>query len=228
MTYIYMKVLESAPGRYDRGMAILTLGRLAKAHRDIAERIEPGWRVLDIGCGTGSLAVLIARRGAQVVGIDISAPMLDVAIQKARQAEIESADEKDPMITLREMGAVELDTAFDDATFDAVVSSLTFSELSDDEVAYTLRHCHRILRPGGLLMVADEILPDSLGGRVLTWLFRLPFSALTFILTQNTTRRVAALERRIAEAGFQVIEVEKYFLGTLRTVVAKKARDEKC
>jgi len=221
MTYVYMKVLESAPGRYDRGMAILTLGRLAKAHRDIAERIEPGWRVLDIGFGTGSLAVLIARCGAQVVGIDISAPMLDVAIQKTRQAGVKDS------VTLREMGAVELDTAFDDATFDAVVSSLTFSELSDDEAAYTLRHCHRILKPGGLLMVADEILPDSLGGRILTWLFRLPFSALTFVLTQNTTRRVAALERRIAEAGFQVIEVKKYLLGTLRTIVAK-ARDETC
>jgi len=217
-----MKVLESAPRRYDRGMAILTLGRLAKAHRGIARRVEPGWRVLDIGCGTGSLAVLIARRGAQVVGIDISASMLDVAIQKARLAEVET------LVSLREMGAVELDTAFDDATFDAVVSSLAFSELSDDEAAYTLRHCQRILKPGGLLMVTDEILPDSVGWRVLTWLFRLPFSVLTFILTQNTPRRVAALERRIAEAGFQVVEVKKYLLGTLRTIVAKKARGERC
>jgi demethylmenaquinone methyltransferase/2-methoxy-6-polyprenyl-1,4-benzoquinol methylase len=214
MTYVYMKVLESSPKRYDRGMAILTLGRLAKAHCDIANRIEPEWRVLDIGCGTGSLAALIARRGAQVVGIDISSPMLVLARQKLRQAGGEN------LVTLREMGVAELDTVFGDAAFDAVVSSLTFSELSDDEVAYTLHHCRRILSPGGLLMVADEILPHSVGGRALTWLFRLPFAVLTFVLTQNTTQPVAALESRIAEAGFRVIEVDRYLLGTLRTVVA--------
>ena len=218
MTYVYMKVLESAPRRYDQGMSILTLGRLAKAHQYICNRIEPGWQVLDIGCGTGSLATLIARRGAQVVGIDISSPMLALASQKLRHAEVEN------LVTLQEMGAAELDTAFGDAAFDAVVSSLTFSELSDDEVVYTLHHCRRVLKPGGLLMVADEILPHSVGERALTWLFRLPFAVLTFVLTQNTTQPVAALERRIADAGFKVIEVDKYLLGTLRTIVAGNER----
>ena len=102
--------------------------------------------------------------------------MLALASQKLRQAEYEN------LVTLQEMGAAELDTAFGDAAFDAVVSSLTFSELSDDEVVYTLHHCRRVLKPGGLLMVADEILPHSVGGRALTWLFRLPFAMLTFVL----------------------------------------------
>jgi demethylmenaquinone methyltransferase/2-methoxy-6-polyprenyl-1,4-benzoquinol methylase len=196
-------------------MTILTLGRLANAHYDIANRIESSWRVLDIGCGTGSLATLIAQRRAQVVGIDISSSMLTLAKQKVHQAEIEN------QVTLLEIGVAELDTAFGDADFDAVVSSLVFSELSEDEVVYTLRHCRRILKPGGLLIINDEVLPHSAGGRLLVQLFRLPFVMLTFVLTQNTTRPVAALELRIAEAGFKIIEVDRYLLGTLRTIVAQ-------
>ncbi|HIP97540.1 MAG TPA: methyltransferase domain-containing protein, partial [Anaerolineae bacterium] len=103
MSYVYMKVLESAPERYDRGMSILTLGRLERARRDVAALIEPGWRVLDIGCGTGALAVLMARRGAQVVGIDIAPPMLAIAARRVRQAGLEER------VELRELGAVELD-----------------------------------------------------------------------------------------------------------------------
>ncbi len=216
MSYVYMKVLESAPERYDRGMSILTLGRLERARRDVAALVEPGWRVLDIGCGTGALAVLLARRGAQVVGVDIAPSMLAIAARRVREAGLERR------VELRELGAAELDSAFPDESFDCITSSLMFSELSPDEMDYTLRQCHRLLRPGGRLVITDEVLPDSPLGRLATLLFRLPFAILTFILTQNTTRRVAGLAPRITAAGFRIIEVRHYLLGTLRTFVADR------
>jgi ubiquinone/menaquinone biosynthesis C-methylase UbiE len=49
MSHVYMKVLESAPERYERGMRILTLGRLERVRRDIAARLSAGDRVLDLG-----------------------------------------------------------------------------------------------------------------------------------------------------------------------------------
>ncbi len=217
MSYVYMKVLESAPARYDRGMCLLTLGRLQRVHRDIAARIEPGDRVLDLGCGTGALAVLLACKGVHVTGVDISPPMLGQAIRRLREEGLEE------QVTLRELGAVDLDTAFPDGSFDAVVTTLVLSELSDDEIEYTLAQCWRILRVGGRLLVADEILPDSALGRVATFLFRLPFVMLAFVLTQNTTHRVACLARRIEEAGFGVREVKRYLAGTLQLFFAEKA-----
>ena len=51
MSYVYMKVLESSPARYDRGMRLLTLGRLERVHRDIAAQVARDDRVLDIGNG---------------------------------------------------------------------------------------------------------------------------------------------------------------------------------
>lgn len=216
MSYVYMKVLESAPQRYERGMRVLTLGRIEQVRQDIAARVSTGDRVLDIGCGTGALAVILARRGTLVTAIDIAAPMLAQAAQRVREAEL--ADR----IDLRELGAVDLDTAFPDVSFDTVVSTLVFSELSDDEIEYTLAECRRVLRPGGQLMIADEVMPGSTLGKIGTFLFRLPFVILAFVLTQNTTRRVAQLESRISDAGFQIVGTVSYLLGTMKLVVAEK------
>jgi demethylmenaquinone methyltransferase/2-methoxy-6-polyprenyl-1,4-benzoquinol methylase len=211
-----MKVLETAPERYDRGMQILTLGRLEQVHRDIATRLSPGDRVLDVGCGTGALAELLVRKGCQVTGIDIAPPMLAQASQRMREAGVTDG------VELQEVGAVDMDSAFGEGSFDAVVSTLVFSELSGDEIRYTLAECWRVLQPGGLLFVADEILPESVLGRVATFLFRLPFVALAFVLTQNTTRRVRGLRSRIEEAGFGLVHVDYYLAGTLQLLVAKR------
>jgi demethylmenaquinone methyltransferase/2-methoxy-6-polyprenyl-1,4-benzoquinol methylase len=216
MSYVYMKVLESAPDRYDRGMRVLTLGRLEQVHQDIAAYLDEGDRALDVGCGTGALAAVLARRGVQVTGIDISPQMLSLAAQRVRQEGLEDR------VILREMGAVDLDTGFDDGSFDAVTSTLAFSELSDDEIAYTMAECHRILRPGGLFLVADEVLPDSTLGRVGTFLLRLPFAIAAFVLTQNTTHRVALLDRRMERAGFRLLERRRYLAGTLQLFVAER------
>jgi demethylmenaquinone methyltransferase/2-methoxy-6-polyprenyl-1,4-benzoquinol methylase len=211
-----MKVLESAPQRYERGMRILTLGRLERVHRDIAAWMEAGDRVLDLGCGTGALAVMIARKGVHVTGVDISAAMLGQAAERIREEVLQE------QVTLREMGAVDLDTVFADGCFDAVTSTLVFSELSDDEIDYTLAECRRVLRAGGRLLIADEVLPDSALCRVATALFRLPFAVLAYLLTQNTTRRVAALAPRIEGAGYRMLESRKYLAGTLRLYVGEK------
>ncbi len=51
-TYVLMRIRESAPNRYDRGIAILTLGKLGDVYDRLVSKIEHGQRVLDIGCGT--------------------------------------------------------------------------------------------------------------------------------------------------------------------------------
>ncbi len=218
MSYVYMKVLESAPERYDWGMRLLTAGRLERMHCDIARRLDAGDRVLDLGCGTGALAVLLAREGTQVVGIDISPSMLHIAARRLDEEKLVGE------VVLRELGVAELDVAFPDGSFDAVVATLLFSELSDDEIEYTLAECRRILRPGGQLFVGDEVLPDSASGSLGTFLFRLPFALVAFVLTQSTTHRIAGLAERIEEAGFRILNTRSYLAGTLRLFTAEQRR----
>lgn len=216
MSYVFMKVLESAPRRYDFGIRILSLGRINRVHQEMAEwGAGDGVRALDIGCGTGSLAVACARRGAQVTGIDISPLMLDIARQKVKQARLEDS------ITLMEMSAIELDEKFEDGSFDTIMSSLTFSELSDDEQRFVLGQCHRLLKDGGRLIIADEVVPPW-PRRALHLLIRLPLMVVTYILTQTTTGAVVQLGAKIAEADFRVEWTHRNLLGDFETVAAVK------
>jgi ubiquinone/menaquinone biosynthesis C-methylase UbiE len=171
-----------------------------------------------VGCGTGALAVRLARQGCYITGIDISPRMLAQAAERVRAEAMES------QVVFQELGAVDLDTGFPDASFDVVVSTLVLSELSEDEIEYTLQEIGRILRPKGKLMVADEVMPDSPLGRLGTFLFRLPFAVLAYLLTQNTTHRVAGLRERIERGGYRIVDIENYLAGTLKLFVAEKVQ----
>ncbi|MFH1436795.1 MAG: corrinoid protein-associated methyltransferase CpaM [Pseudomonadota bacterium] len=215
-SYVYMKILETQPRRYDRGIAWLSLGRAQKAKRRLVEdNVEKGCRVLEIGAGTGTMAVLAAGRGARVTGFDVSGPMLQVARKKVRDAGLEES------IELLEMGVSGMDR-FDDESFDLVMSTLVFSELSHDEQAYALRHARRVLKPGGRLAVADEARPRGLARRVLHGALRIPLVAITFALTQTSTRAVEGLEDAIRAAGFEIVKAQRSAFDSFLYVVAQK------
>lgn len=217
MSYAFMKLLESAPERYDTGIEILTLGRLRRLKQDIAdESVAKGDKVLEVGCGTGSLAILCARKGAVVTGIDISPKMLTIAHRKLRRAGL---TEK---IKLLRMSAMDMDSTFDDSSFDVIVSTLVFSEMSREEIRYVLKQCHRVLKTNGDLLIADEIMPQSFFGKLLLFLFRLPFAIITYIFTQTTTRAITGLDEDLRQTGFSVTRVKSYLPGTMKLFQARK------
>lgn len=220
-TFVLMRLLESAPRRYDLGIRLLSLGRIGRMHGRMAEQVGAGELVLDIGCGTGSLALRLAERAARVTGIDISPQMLDMAREKVEAAGLQD------QVELRQMSAIDLDETFPDGSFDVIVSSLLFSELSEDEQAFVLRECRRLLRDGGRLLVADEVVPRAWPLRMLSQVLRLPLVVLTYILTQTTTRAVVGLEEKITGAGFAMRRVETSFLGGLKLVAAAKGEEAK-
>lgn len=78
-SFVSMKLLESAPRRYDWGIRMLTHGGIGEGYECIARLVAaPGKRILDIGCGTGSASLACAARGAVVTGIDVDTCMLEV------------------------------------------------------------------------------------------------------------------------------------------------------
>ena len=211
-TLVYMKMLELTPARYDRGMRILTLGRSDYLKRKIAQQwVNTGDEVLEIGCGTGALAALLSERGAGVVGIDIADGMLAVARVNAPNAEI------------LHMAATEID-ALGKERFDRIVATLCLSELSPDELEYVLGLAVKVLRPGGKIVVADEVRPRLWWQRVLAACIRWPLAVVTFLLTGRTTRALGELEYRLERAGLRVIHQESCLLGTLKLIIAKKQR----
>lgn len=216
-SFAFMKFLESTPERYDRGIMILSRGRITEVYEEIAQSVGgEGNTVLDIGCGTGSVSVACASRGSDVTGIDLNSGMLEVARRKASSAGLGDK------ARFLEMGAAEIGIRFSGEIFDACVSCLVFSELSEDEQRFVLSAAYSILRPGGMVIVAGEVLPENTGRRILNALVAAPSRLLTLILAQATTRPLKDLEKMLLEAGFSDIQKKRMWNDTFTIVKGTK------
>jgi ubiquinone/menaquinone biosynthesis C-methylase UbiE len=219
-TYVYMRILESAPHRYDRGIRLLSWGRVDAMYEAVAAAAVAGEaspRILELGCGTGNLTARLLARGAAVTAIDQDPEMLAVAREKLGGEE---------RLTLLEMAAVEIADRFPAGSFDAVAGSLVLSEMSEDEQSYVLEAAASVLRPGGRLVVADEVRPESLWGRCMHAALRWPAAALTYVLTQTTTHAVRDLAGRVRAAGFAVREERRIGTAGPGLVVAVRPEEK--
>ena len=135
---------------YDLLVSFISLGREEKfrgAALDLVD-IKPGMNILDVGCGTGSLAIAAKRKQGlegKVVGVDPSSNMINLARGKAEEAGL----------TIDfQVGVIEkLD--FPDNQFDLVLSSLMMHHLPDDLKLSGLEEVDRVLKPGGRLLIIE-------------------------------------------------------------------------
>ncbi|MEJ2759858.1 MAG: methyltransferase domain-containing protein [Anaerolineales bacterium] len=210
MATVLMKWLETSPEQYDRGIQMLTLGRLKRVHRELVEEfVQPGMRVLEIGCGTGTLTLAMARRGAQVTGIDVSPEMLGAAGQRVVEAKLQE------FVSLKLMDAAFVEDTFPPHSFDLIVASLSLSEMTLEQQPYLLAACRELLAEDGRLVVVDETSPRRRLLRGLVGLLRLPLALITWLLTRTGTRALAGFDTLLAQAGYTLTEQRSYLAGTL-------------
>lgn len=199
-TYVFMKILESAPNRYDKGINLLSFGKLAKAYDRLLIPIKKGQNVLDIGCGTGALTLKAAQQGAKVTGMDINPQMLDIARKHAKELELPGH------VQFLEAGVAEMES-LESESYDVVMSGLCFSELSEDEQTYALKQVNRILKPEGLLLLADETISRNFFLKLLNFSVKLIVKTITYILTQTSTHAVRHLPEKVQQAGLKIESV---------------------
>lgn len=175
--------------------------------------LPPAAHVLDVGAGTGTLAVEIARRwpDARVTGLDAHAEILAIARRKAGEANSD--------VEFVEGFSTEL--PFPDAHFDAVTATLFFHHLDGAAKRATLREIARTLKRGGTLHVADWGRPAD------------PLQAATFVATVRAfdgfevtaDNARGALPDLIAGAGLRSVAVRdrlRTALGTLDLIRAER------
>lgn len=148
---------------YDMLMPVVTFGRMRRVYYRIAELVgaKPGDAILDIGCGPGQLALVMAEHvgsGGTVAGIDASPEMIARARRNAQRRHV--------TIDFRHESAGAL--SFADHSFDSVVSSFVYHHLAGGDLQQrALANIARVLKPGGRLCIVDFMpRPDTRGTRM--------------------------------------------------------------
>jgi ubiquinone/menaquinone biosynthesis C-methylase UbiE len=196
--YRDVAAFNARAARYDRGWR----GRL---HQEIADRtaslavatVAAPNGVLDVGCGTGYLLRVLARRypdTEQLAGIDAAPQMVSTA----------KAFTQDHRLTFS-VGVAE-DLGYPDETFDLIVSTTSFDHWSDQQAG--LAECARVLRPRGRLLLVDQF----------SW-WLAPTLATSRRGKARTRRRA---ERLLAHTGFQSPQWHKIYAVIINAVIATK------
>ena len=182
-----------------------------RVKRDLIARanLAPGLRVLDVGAGTGTLAIQVkqAQPAAVVTGLDGDPKVLGIAREKTTRAAVDVAFDLGDAVAL----------PYPDGAFDRVLSSLVFSLLSGEQKRRVLREADRVLAADGELYLADFGPPHTFWGWLLARRMR-RFEPIR----DNLDCRLPGMLR---DAGLEdVVEAARYstVLGTISILSGRK------
>ncbi|HDZ20965.1 hypothetical protein LCGC14_0253910 [marine sediment metagenome] len=149
------RMFDRIARRYDLMNHLLSLGLDRRWRKKAVAMLAPreGGRYLDIGCGTGDVAMEVLRQGpgSHVIGIDPAAEMLAIAERKAERAEAGEG------VTFQAGDATEL--ALADGTFDGVISAFCVRNITHRARAF--EQMRRVLVPGGMAVILELTVPGS-------------------------------------------------------------------
>jgi ubiquinone/menaquinone biosynthesis C-methylase UbiE len=195
---------------YDAVVRLTTRERTFKSALIQQAGISNGQRVLDLACGTGTLAIAMTRLcpSAEILGIDGDEAMLEIARRKTRAADADIQFNQGLSFAL----------PYPECHFDRITSSLFFHHLTWPDKVRTAAELHRVLRPGGELHVADW-------GRATGLLMRAAFLGVQLLDGfANTRDNVAGrLPELFAGAGFHDVVATRTFTTALGTISLYRA-----
>jgi demethylmenaquinone methyltransferase / 2-methoxy-6-polyprenyl-1,4-benzoquinol methylase len=214
------RLFAAIASRYDFINDLQSLGLHRRWKKRVARlaAARPGDRVLDLCCGTGDIAFALAEAGAEVIGLDFSEPMLDVARRRKKQ----KSEAQNPKF----MAGDAQKTSFSDAGFDIVTMGYGLRNLASWEAG--LAEMTRVVKPGGRLLVLDFGKPDNALWRALYFGYlRLCVPVLGLVFCRNASAYAYILESlknypaqrgveaKMRELGLVNVRIENFLGGAM-------------
>jgi demethylmenaquinone methyltransferase/2-methoxy-6-polyprenyl-1,4-benzoquinol methylase len=227
------RMFAAIAGSYDLNNRLHSFGR-DQAWRRAAVRlaeVKPDDHVLDVACGTGDLTEAFVRaKPAAVVGVDFTAPMLDIARRKAGRLQRSSGA---PTPRYDQGDATRLQ--YDDGSFDIV--SIAFGIRNVDEPPRALAEFRRVLRPGGRLVILEFSQPrleplrslsrfytDRIMPLTASWIARDQTGAYRYLpKSVDTFHRPDELIGLLHDAGFTAVSTRRLTFGVCTAYLARVA-----
>lgn len=195
-------------GHYDLFVNLLLFGQEKAFRKNIirSAAIPSGAAVLDVGCGTGTLALMakeeVGEQG-KVFGIDAAPEMIEVARQKSLQ---QNGDVNFQQAVIEAL-------PFEDATFDVVLSSLMFHHLPTDLKKKGLAEIYRVLKPNGRLLIVDMGRPTNF----------LQHIGMTLMLHGGMNDGIQDVVPLMKEASYTGIQLKNGWWGLLGSLQAQRS-----
>ena len=223
------KLFDKIAPDYDKLNHILSLnidkGWRSKAVREIIDKDTP-LNILDVACGTGDFTIEIAKKaaaGSKMTGIDLSEGMMSIGREKLAAAGIEATLEQGDCEALK----------YADGTFDRI--SVGFGVRNFENLPTGLKEMHRVLKPGGKLVILELSVPSN---AFIRWCYKLYFLKILPVIGGLISGERGAYEylpasvlhfpapdkfqAMLREAGFADVKHKALTLGICRMYICKK------
>ena len=223
------KLFDKIAPDYDKLNHILSLnidkGWRSKAVREIIDKDTP-LNILDVACGTGDFTIEIAKKaaaGSKMTGIDLSEGMMSIGREKLAAAGIEATLEQGDCEALK----------YSEGTFDRI--SVGFGVRNFENLPTGLKEMHRVLKPGGKLVILELSVPSN---AFIRWCYKLYFLKILPVIGGLISGERGAYEylpasvlhfpapdkfqAMLREAGFADVKHKALTLGICRMYICKK------
>ncbi len=217
-----MKKLEELPATYEKNFTKLTKGVNESIREWIIQRITPQVKILEVGCGPGTLAYELAKKGCKVVALDQSKKMIE-------SARTTYGSLPDLEISFFNGNALDLtpipvfkgeEIPSGQGSYDSIVSTFMLSELRPLEQQVFLRAAWKKLAPGGTMYLAAEFVPNGIsiiGFLIKRWWYRLKMRRRRLV-----TNPLRWFMQYLEPIGFDLLEEQAWMGGSIRVMKLQK------
>ncbi|TFF99125.1 MAG: methyltransferase domain-containing protein [Promethearchaeota archaeon] len=212
MAVTYMQKLEQEPESYDEKFTLLTDGINNEVKNWVLDKVGSNHSILEVGCGTGSLASKMALKGNKVIAIDSEFQMINYAMKNY-------PNKRNIELNYQIGSAKKLPV--DTNSQDKIISTFMLSELGPLEQQIFLRNAWESLKSGGRLIIAAEFVPSGLRKgtfKIKRWRYKKKLKRLKI----EQTNPLKHFYDYLAPIGFKIINERYWNHRSIRVLELKK------